>query len=220
MRLAVTFTLLAAAWLALAVSRGGWHWLYLWPAWSFLIVAAAYAGLGARVLGKRADGTIAPWALVLLLPYFLLAWVAWRLHGLIARPQRAHEIVPGLWVGRRTHAAGLPRGVECVVDMTSEFWEPSAVRDGRMYVCLPTLDHHVPDENRFRELVRRVAESDQTVYVHCAHGYGRAAMVAAAVLILRGHAADLDEAERLIRRARPKIHLGRRQRRLVARLTR
>jgi protein-tyrosine phosphatase len=65
-------------------------------------------------------------------------------------------------------------------------------------------------------MVERVAAVDCPVYVHCAHGYGRAAMLAAAVLIARGHAANLDEAERLLKRARPKIHLARRQRRLVA----
>ena len=175
---------------------------------------------GAAVLGKRPDGTISPFVVVLLLPYFLLAWFAWTLHGWIARPERSHEIVPGLWVGRRARAVDLPEGIACVVDMTSEFWEPAAVRAGRTYLCLPTLDHHVPSDQAFTQLVRRVAELDQPVYVHCAHGYGRAAMLAAAVMIHRGLASDLEDAEQILRQSRPKIHLARRQRELIRRVTR
>src|SRR3954468_22187415 len=110
MRLAFLFTALGFAFLALAVGHGGWGWLYLWPGLSFLWVGLAYAKLGGRVLGKRADGTIAPWAAGPLLPYFVLAWVMWRGHGLVTRPVHAHEVAPGLWVGRRTAAGGIPDG--------------------------------------------------------------------------------------------------------------
>jgi protein-tyrosine phosphatase len=224
MRFAVAFLFLGAAWVALAAWYRGWAWLYLWPGVSFLVVGTAYARLGPRVLGKRPDGTIAPWAVVLLLPYFVLAWVAWFLAGALARPATHHQVAPGIWVGRRTGALGLPDGVGLVVDLTSEFWEPAGVRkcDGREYVCVPSLDHSVPDERSFRDLVRRVAECGEGrhVYIHCAQGYGRAATVAAAVLIVKGLAADVGEAERILKQARPGVRLGRRQRQMVERVTR
>jgi protein-tyrosine phosphatase len=222
MRLAAIFSLMGIAWLCLAAEYHAhpWAWLCLWPGVSFLIVATAYGWFGAAVLGKRPDGTISPWVVVLLLPYFLLAWFAWTLHGWIARPERSHEIVPGLWVGRRARAGDLPEGIACVVDMTSEFWEPAAVRAGRTYLCLPTLDHHVPSEQAFSQLVRQVAELDRPVYVHCAHGYGRAAMFAAAVMIERGLASGLEDAEQILKQCRPKVHLARRQRELIRRVTR
>ena len=222
MRLAAIFSLMGIAWLCLAAEYHAhpWAWLYLWPGVSFLIVGAAYGWFGAAVLGKRADGTISPWVVVLLLPYFLLAWFAWTLHGWIARPERSHEIIPGLWVGRRARAADLPDGIACVVDMTSEFWEPAAVRAGRTYLCLPTLDHHVPGEQAFSALVRQVAGLDRPVYVHCAHGYGRAAMLAAAVMIERGLASGLEDAEQILKQSRPKVHLARRQRELIRRVAR
>jgi protein-tyrosine phosphatase len=222
MRLAAIFSLMGLAWLCLAAEYHAhpWAWLYLWPGVSFLVVGAAYGWFGAAVLGKRPDGTISPWVVVLLLPYFLLAWLAWTLHGWIARPERSHEIIPGLWVGRRARASDLPEGIACVVDMTSEFWEPAAVRAGRTYLCLPTLDHHVPGERAFFDLVQQVAGLDRPVYVHCAHGYGRAAMLAAAVMIERGLASGLEDAEQILKQSRPKVHLARRQRVLIRRVAR
>ena len=38
---------------------GGWGWLLWWPALSFSTVACGYLGLGAKIFGKRTDGTIA-----------------------------------------------------------------------------------------------------------------------------------------------------------------
>src|SRR5947209_17823719 len=55
------------------------------------------------------------------------------------------EVVPGIWVGRRAYARELPPDITLVVDLTAEFPEPRAVRAGRSYVCLPTLDATAPD---------------------------------------------------------------------------
>ena len=71
MKYAVAFVIFAAGLAYLAVAHRGWSWLLLWPAASFLIVGAGYASLGARVMGKRGDGSMAPWSSVLLAPYRL-----------------------------------------------------------------------------------------------------------------------------------------------------
>ncbi len=44
-----------------------------------------------------------------------------------------------------------------------------------------------------------------TVYVHCGLGYSRSAVVAAAVLLARGSAPDVDQACRMVEAARPNV---------------
>ena len=223
MKFAILFILMGFGWIAVAVVHGGPAWLLAWPGVAFLVVGAGYAGLGSRVTGKRRDGTIPWWSIVLLLPYLGLTWAVWFLHGLVARPRRHDEVAPGLWIGRRTGAGQLPDRVGLVVDLTCEFQERKDVRvrdGGGGFLCLPTLEYHVPDVDAFRELVRQVARTEGGVYIHCAQGYGRSAMLAAAVLIERGLAADLDEAERILKRSRPRVRLGPRQRELVRRAMR
>src|SRR3569623_1658332 len=56
MRYAVTFILLGACFVALAIQTQSWGWLFLWPGAGALLVGLGYAGLGSRVFGKRAAG--------------------------------------------------------------------------------------------------------------------------------------------------------------------
>ena len=120
-----------------------------------------------------------------------------------------HEIIPGLFLGRRALGGELPAGVELIVDLTAEFPEPRIVRSTVDYRCLPTLDAFVPDLDRLRELVAEVAAFPGRVYVHCALGHGRSALVVAAVLLARGVAADPKTAVTMVRAARTSIRLNR-----------
>jgi protein-tyrosine phosphatase len=201
-----------------AVTLGGWGWLLLWPAASALLVALGYLGLGPRVLGKRADGRIAWWAVAVHLPYLGLTWLVWHLYRLTVKQVPCQQVAPGLWLGRRPLPGELPDEVTMVVDLTAEFHRTPALREHHRYVCVPTLDTAVPRERAFRELVELVAAWEGGVYVHCAQGKGRGATVAAAVLLARGLAADVREAERLLRKVRPGVKLQRTQRALLARL--
>jgi protein-tyrosine phosphatase len=215
MKYALVFAAFSAYLIVLAVCLGGLAWLLLWPALSFLLIAAAYAGLGPGVCGKRPDGGMAWWAVLLLLHYLLLTWAVWHLQRLLSREAACNEVIPGLWVGRRPLAREVPPGVDLVVDLTAEFSEPRGVVAGRSYVCLPTLDALAPPVAPLRELVKRVAAWPGTALVHCGAGHGRSALVAAAVLLARGLAADAKEAQQLVRKARPGVSLNRTQRRLL-----
>ena len=97
--------------------------------------------------------------------------------------------------------------------LSSDFFRGVVV--GRSYLCLPTLDALAPPLAAMRELVKQVAAWPGTAYVHCAAGHGRSALVAAAVLLARGLAADPKEAQRLVRKARPGVSLNKSQRRLL-----
>ncbi len=60
MKYGIAFTLLAALIAYTAIINGGWAYLLLWPALSFLLVAFAYFGAGPTVFGKQASGTLEP----------------------------------------------------------------------------------------------------------------------------------------------------------------
>ena len=215
MRYAITFAILAAVLLIDAAHVGGWAWLLAWPAASFLVVAVAYAGAGPGPLGKRPGGTIAPWATVLHLPYFALTWGVWHLQRWLSPAEPAHEVVPGVWIGRRPLPRELPTAVTLVVDLTGEFRELAGVRAGRIYVCLPTLDATAPRPADLRRAVEAAAKWDGPVYIHCALGHGRTGMFAAALLVARGLAPDVPSAVTMMRAVRAGIRLNPVQRRCV-----
>src|SRR5207244_1868915 len=121
MKYVIVFGLFAVYLAGLAVLFGGWCWPLLWPALSFGVVAAGYAGLGPRIFGKRPTGRLSWWAVLLLGPYLLLTWALWHLHRRVSREPCCHEVAPALWLGRRPLAHELPDGVVLVVDLTAEF---------------------------------------------------------------------------------------------------
>jgi len=118
LRYGVTFSLLGVCWLVLALNYRGLAWLLLWPAISFFAVGMAYLGLGVWVFGKRADGSISPLHLLILLPYVWLAWAVWVLLTVFSKESPADEIATGIWIGRRPRKKDLPPGVELIVDLT------------------------------------------------------------------------------------------------------
>ncbi|MGE3804348.1 MAG: hypothetical protein AB7K24_06725 [Gemmataceae bacterium] len=211
------FFLVVAVWsIALAIDRGGWTLLLVWPGMSFGIVSGAYLGLGPGVFGKRDDGKLAWWAMAPSAPYLLLTWLIWYAYRF--RGECWNEIVPGLFLGRRAWPGELPEEVDLVVDLTCEFGEPRGVIAGRSYLCLPTLDARVPHEGRFRELIERVAAWPGKAYVHCAMGHGRSGTTVMGVLLARQVVATVAEAEAMVRRGRPGVRLKPVQRRLLEKL--
>ena len=186
-------------------------WLLAWSGLDFCAVAAAYAFQKPRVFGKRLDGTLAWGPCVLLLPYLLLTWLLWYCQTRFSGEAVCDEVVPGLWVGRRASAEELPPDITLVVDLTSEFGAPRAVRTGHAYLCLPTLDNAFTDPESFGELVRQTAAWEGGVYVHCALGHGRSALVAAAILMAHGLASSPEAAFARVRQARPGVNLNRSQ---------
>jgi protein-tyrosine phosphatase len=214
MRYGLLFLVLGSSIAALGAVAGGAAWVLSWPALSFCLVGVAYLARRPAMLGKRPDGTIAAWSLPLLGPYFLLAWGIWHAERLRGRADAANEVAPALWVGRRPLSHELPAGVRRVVDLTAEFPAAIEVRRRAGYLCVPLLDGTALEIRTLRALLDRL-RGEEGILLHCAAGRGRSAMVAAALLIERGLADDVEHAEAMLRQRRPGIRLNAAQRRLL-----
>lgn len=212
---AVILSMLAAAMAALAVVRGGLALLWIWPAISVGVVAAGYAGLGPRVFGKGPDGRRALWAKLILMPYLLLALLVFHFRRVITGRTCCQQVLPGLWLGRRPQPREVPADVELVIDLTAEMHEPRGVLSSRRYRCFPTLDATAPSPDDVRAILQAVTDCHGQVYVHCAAGHGRSAAVAACIMIQRGYAHTLEEAEAQISLVRPGIRLNHARRNLI-----
>ena len=196
-----------------------WSAVWLWPA---IVVAAAwvvYVTSSPLAFGKRADGSIAPLAYVVWAPLFAYQWVVLVLGRRITNEPIASEVSPGLWVGRRPRARDLPPGTALVIDLCAEFPVAPGVRQTGTYLSIPTLDTRAPTPAQIRVAVDAALAASGPVFVHCAHGHGRSATVAAAVLVRRGMA-TLDDVEAQLKLQRSRIGLNVHQRAALAAATR
>jgi len=177
----------AAAWIAVACGR----------------VALAYRRNQPGVFGKR-GGRLSPPKAIIVLPYLLAFRFACFIMRSWRRYPRLHRIAPQVYVGGRLRAGDLPADLALVVDLTSEFSEPAAVRRLPGYRCLPVLDGACPpDEEAFCALLEDVAAARGSVVFHCESGLGRAPTAAALALVRTGAATDAAGALEQIRAARP-----------------
>jgi hypothetical protein len=218
MKYAIAFGLLTAYCCFKAAMLRGAGWLLLWPGITGAFLAAGYAGLGGAVCGKRADGRLAWWAMLLLLPYLGVVWLIWHFQRWLSTEDCCNEVAPGLWIGRRVFAREMPPGIALVVDLAAEFPEPRGVVRGWAYRSVPILDALAPPAPVLLNLVAEMAATPGPVFIHCAAGHGRSALVAAGVLLARELVPDAAQAMAMIRRARPAARLNAAQRRLLENL--
>lgn len=199
--------LLALGWAWLAVLLQGVAWSLLWFSLAFFLAALGYLGLGPRVFGKREDGTVNALNAVLTAPYLFMGWCAWQAVRL-GPEETWNRVTPWLYLGRRAGAGELPEEVTLVVDLTAEFPVDRGVLGARSYVSLPTLDAHVPEEQALARLVQKINEHEGVLYIHCAYGHGRSALVAAALLLARGEATSPEEAVARLKAVRSRVNLS------------
>lgn len=213
---------LGALLIAMGPLLGGPAWALLWPGSSVIVVGLGYLGLGPRVFGKRAaDGSIPKLRFAILFPYFAVAWSLWQLKSRLGSEPAWHEVAPGVLLGRRPAAAHeVPPSTSVIVDLTSELPRAPATRGVARYVCVPVLDTSAPTESELDDLLDRLAPEPEPIFVHCAMGHGRSATVAAALLIRRGIARDLEDALGRLKAVRPAVHLHGVQRAVVERIAR
>jgi diacylglycerol kinase (ATP) len=212
---AIAFSVLTAAALALA-------WSLESPVGQALLLACAVASAGLamayalrspRLLGKRADGSMAPLAWLLFWPFLLLNFLSLWSFRRLSREEPISEIVPGLYLGcrllREDRGAFERRAIASTLDLTAEFPEVSYARSGS-YLCIPLLDTSPPTRDQLslaaEWIERRMAEAP--VLVHCALGHGRSAIIVAAHLLRAGRAATVEETLELVSERRPGVGLN------------
>jgi hypothetical protein len=194
--------------------------LFAYPAASLLVVAFLYVGAGAGANpGPYLKGERTPWLQPVFLPYRAVAYTLTVL-ARVARLHSVSRVTDQLFVGARLMPADASRleslGVGYVVDLCAEC--PTNRRLARApfeRLGVPVLDRCPPTIDEVDRTVDWIAAriaGGGRVYVHCAFGRGRSAMVTAAALVRIGAARDSEEAIATIRRARPSIRLNAGQR--------
>jgi protein-tyrosine phosphatase len=177
-----------------------------WTSIACFAVAVAYSLDRPAIFGKRADGSVSYLLALPVLPVLLVLRSIWFIRCKSTSERAFDEVAPGLIVGRRVMGDELPAEADFVIDLTSEFAEPRAMRERGTYRLIRTLDGLGPPRHaERRSVLLEAAEHTGTVYVHCAFGHGRAVAAAASIMVMRGHASDADDAFAKIRAARPGI---------------
>jgi hypothetical protein len=198
----------------IAASVGGLAWWALWPAASLLAVALAY-GLGRPELFGKVDADLR-WSKILLLPYLVVQNAIWHLLRVISREPPFSTIAEGLIIGRRLLSHEYPTGLASIVDLTCEFSEHPPLHGFVFYLNLPILDGGCASPATLDAAVDHILSLPRPIYLHCAQGHSRTAMIAACLLIELGLASTVTHALALVRAARPRARLNRRQAAAVA----
>lgn len=199
--------------------RGEASPLTYWITLSFGLVVAMRLGVTKSFFGKQASGKVAWWAYLLLGPFLLFRWLLWHTLRWFSTEIPFAEYGPGVFVGRRLYADEMPERIDLVVDLTYEFAEPEGIVDSRGYRLFPILEGSVPiGASDFMGLISDLKNEERAIYIHCADGHGRTAMVAVALAIARGLAADVKSAFDEFRKARGAGFLTFRQKHFLIKL--
>lgn len=186
-------------------------WWWLWPATVLAATTIVYAVGAPAAFLKRRDGTLPWYAWLAWGPLFAYQWVVYEGGRRFTREPVATEVAPGVFVARRPRAHELPPNTAIVVDLCAEFPAAPGVTHGRAYLAIPTLDAAAPTPSQIAAAVDAIIAANGAALIHCAHGHGRSATVAAAVLIRRGDA-TFDDVEAKMQALRPRIGLNATQR--------
>lgn len=203
MKYGVAFSLVAATLCFYAVRSGSALLLLLWPAMSFGLVAVAYFISEPAVFGKRQDGSMSKGNMLLLLPYLLYLWSVWHVARLLSREDAINTLDSDVIIGRRLLPSELTFSPGTIVDLTCEFPEPPAIRSSGQYISFPILDASAAASETIAEFAETLSGLESPVFIHCAQGHGRTALIASALLLSRGLASDADDALKKVQNARP-----------------
>ncbi len=223
-RLSLCYALGAGACLGLAFILGGAALWLAWPGLALALVALNYAVLGAGGFQKGADGRLSNAAMGLFAPYLIGAWINSR--WWTRKHPQADEVSDGVYLGR-IPGHGEASRFAGIVDLCAELpcgWSHAGADAGKTastgYQGFACLDLVAPESALLSQAAHAIERLRQEgpVLVCCALGYSRSASAVAAWLMQSGRCSDADQAERLIRLARPGIVLHPAHRQVLQRL--
>jgi hypothetical protein len=187
----------------------------------FAVAVASLPSLDKKTtgfLGKRNDGTIDLARLILFAPYHLGLRAKLAIQRKLGNEPTWNAVAMDLFIGGWPNEASSSPPVSglAVLDVTCELplqLEPSA------YLAVPVWDTRAPSPEQIEMGVRWALHQQMNkghrVLIHCAHGHGRSGCMMAALLIAKGLAGTVLEAEAIMKKARPRVRLNARQRRAV-----
>ncbi|KVF62442.1 phosphatase PAP2 family protein [Burkholderia vietnamiensis] len=175
-----------------------------WVALALACVAWAYWRGAPAAFQKDDAGRMPVFARWLLAPTIVGAFVNSRLWTLRhAAPVRVDERV---WIGRTPTTRDVRRhGFTALVDLTAEMPRWAAADASLAYAAVPQLDLVVPSCAQLAaavEAIERLHAQGRDVLVHCALGYGRSVLCAAAWLAARRGLSDARDALAAVREVR------------------
>ncbi|MDG4877537.1 phosphatase PAP2/dual specificity phosphatase family protein [Mesorhizobium sp. WSM4935] len=178
--------------------------LLLWPSLALAIIAFAYAGAGAKVFQKAADGRVSLASRILLWPYRLGARV-----NVWAWTRKLPPVVPvtdGIFLGRFPSAAEAD-GFGTVIDLAAELERPRDAT-GR-WQSFGMLDLLPPPVGVLNQAVAGIepARRQGTVLVCCALGFQRSATVVAGWLVATGRSHTSAQAHKQLAASGRPVHL-------------
>lgn len=210
MRYRYQLVLVGCALFVVAAVRGGWLIPVAgWLGSNFVAVGIAHWTSAHRVMGKKSDGTIAPWAWLVFLPFLAYTAMVWHLARLFMREPALNTVTDDLTVGRRLLPSEASDEFDNYVDLTAEFAEPGSIRRSSAYLSFPILDGAAPSPDTLRAAVGRLRPGK--TFIHCAQGHGRTGLFALSVLLARGTTRSVEDGLCLLLQARPGIRLNRQQ---------
>lgn len=123
-----------------------------------------------------------------------------------------NDIVDGIFIGTnkccRMHLDAMLKKEGVTADVSLEETILDRPLGVEMYVWIPVKDHAAPTTDQLdfgANALQKLVSQQKKIYVHCKNGHGRAPTLVAAYLIQKGMSAY--DAEALIKRKRPTIHL-------------
>ncbi|WP_227478955.1 phosphatase PAP2/dual specificity phosphatase family protein [Yersinia hibernica] len=183
---------------------GGGGYVLGWPAIALLAVAAGYSGWGTSVFQKEPDGRMSLSARLLLWPYRCGAWLS--MYGFTRQLPQEIPVADGIFIGSYPRS---PLSQASVLDVTAEF-SRNRYSHHKPYLCCPLMDLLVPSQQQLAlavAMLNQLHQQQGTVFVHCALGMSRSAVVIAAWLLDQERVATPQAAAELLRQVRPQIIL-------------
>ena len=194
---------------------GGFGVAFLYAAFSFSLLAVAYAGVGPGLLMKQPSGRRSVWGWILFGPYIVLNHIAFGFYRRFSRESASVQVVPNVFFGRRLLARECVAGEWVgILDLAAEFDEVRPLRELAGYRSMPVLDATAPTEAQLRSAIEWIANAVASgpITVHCALGHGRSACVVIAYLLSVGEVATVEDGEQRLRSLRPGVKLNSMQR--------
>lgn len=192
-----------------AISKAGLHYLFIWPAMSFILISVGYGGVGPKIYGKDKTGTIPFWSKIIYFPYILYSLIVWSLVKFIGRENAIDKVNETIIIGRKLLSHEFPEGVMNVIDLTAEFEDPIKIRNSLNYIPLPILDADVPELKDLETALESIIPG--RIYIHCAQGHGRTGLFTLALLAKTGEIISFEEGISLLQKVRPRLRLNKKQ---------